>query len=281
MPSKRDSDIFVDTLAAMIKDPQALIIKKERWKDYYLFSIESPSIASEAQPGQFVMVRINPHPFPLLRRPFSIHSKNKKKLEIFFQITGIGTRMLSQKERDDFLDMIGPLGKGFQIEADLRRKDTALVGGGRGIAPLYFLAEELSQQGASVKIFYGGKSLKDLPLKTRFKASGFDLYCSTDDGSFGFKGLVSDYLKIELEKSTPDLIFSCGPEPMMKKIAHLAQIKNIPTQFSLESYMGCGFGICWGCVKRIRKNNNEEWVKICEEGPVFNGEEIIWQEDGK
>ncbi len=265
----------------MIKDSQARIVGKKSWNNYYLLSLESPSIASQAQPGQFIMVRICPGPYPLLRRPFSIHSKDEKNIDIFFQVSGLGTELLSQKKADDILDILGPLGKGFHGGASLDGKDVVAVGGGRGIAPLYFLAQELRSHGASVKIFYGGKNLEDIPLKEKFEQEGYDLYCSTDDGSFGFKGFVSEHLKAELEKLKPARIFSCGPEEMMKKIARFAAEKDIPAEFSLESVMGCGFGICWGCVKRIKKNGEEGWIKICEEGPVFPSEEIIWAEEEK
>ncbi len=265
----------------MIKDSQARIIDKKSWNNYYLFSLESPRIASQANSGQFIMIRISHHPYPLLRRPFSIHSKDEKSIDIFFQVSGSGTDLLSQKKVGDILDILGPLGKGFHGGASLNGKDVVAAGGGRGIAPLYFLAKELRSHGASVKIFYGGKSLEDIPLKEKFESEGFDLYCSTDDGSFGFKGFITEYLKTELEKFTPSRIFSCGPEEMMKKIAQFAAKKNIPAEFSLESVMGCGFGVCWGCVKRIKKNGEEGWVKICEEGPVFSSEEIVWTEDEK
>ncbi|MBL7083674.1 MAG: dihydroorotate dehydrogenase electron transfer subunit [Candidatus Aminicenantes bacterium] len=265
----------------MIKDPQALIVGKKNWEDYYLFSLESSGIASQALPGQFIMVRISAQPQPLLRRPFSIHSKEKKNIEIFFQITGLGTSLLSQKRIGESLDILGPLGKGFVTGESFQDKVIVAVGGGRGIAPLYFLSQELCSSGASVKIFYGGKSHKDLPLKEKFEKDGIELFCSTDDGSFGYKGFVSDFFKAELEKLNPSCVFACGPEEMMKKIAQITQEKNIPAEFSLESVMGCGFGACWGCVKKIKKNFKEEWTKICEEGPVFSREEIIWTEEEK
>jgi dihydroorotate dehydrogenase electron transfer subunit len=262
----------------MIKDSQARIVGKKSWNNYFLLSLESPRIAAQARPGQFIMVRISPEPYPLLRRPFSIHSKDEKNVDIFFSVSGLGTDLLSQKKEYDILDVLGPLGKGFNEGASLKGKDVVAVGGGRGIAPLYFLARELRAFEASVKVFYGGKSLDDIPLKEKFEQEGFDLYCSTDDGSFGFKGFISEYFKAELEKFSPSRIFSCGPEEMMKKIARIAAKKNIPAEFSLESVMGCGFGVCWGCVKRIKKNGEEGWIKICEEGPVFSSEEIIWTE---
>ncbi len=265
----------------MIKNPQAKIIRKESWKDYYLFTLESPRIAPQAHPGQFIMVRVTLEPYPLLRRPLSIHFKDENRIEIFFQVTGLGTSLLSKKTTDDTLDILGPLGKGFGISPGLEGKEVILVGGGRGIAPLYFLAHQLRSLKSSAKIFYGGKTLEDLPLKEKLEKNDFEIFCSTDDGSFGYKGLVSDFLKAELEQSFPAFIFACGPEPMMRKIAEMAREKSIPAEFSLESVMGCGFGACWGCVKRIKKGNEEEWLKICEEGPVFSEKEIIWQEEEK
>lgn len=263
----------------MIKDPDARITDKKSFGDYYLFSLESPRIASEAQPGQFIMVRTGPNLYPLLRRPFSIHSKDKKNIQIFFKIIGVGTSLLSQKEMKDSLDIIGPLGKGFTSGPEFKGKKVVAVGGGRGIAPLYFLAQTLRSQGASVKVFYGGKTVEDLPLKEKIARKGFDLFCSTDDGSFGFEGLVSDFFEQEIKNLNPFFIYSCGPEPMMKKIAKIAQAKKIPAEFSLESVMGCGIGACFGCVKRIKKNDDPGWLKVCQEGPVFARDEIIWQEE--
>jgi len=265
----------------MIKHSQARITHKETWEDYFLFSLESPIIASQAQPGQFIMVRTSLNSNPLLRRPFSIHSKERKNIEIFFQKSGLGTSILSQKKPNEFLDIIGPLGKGFNSELDLNRKDVALIGGGRGIAPIYFLAQKLRSQGALVRVFYGGKTFSDLPLKEKFEKAGIKLLCSTDDGSLSFKGFITDLFEIEIEKLLPAYIYACGPELMMKKLAKTALDKKIPAEFSLESVMGCGFGVCWGCVRKIVKDGEAGWHKICEEGPVFKAEEIIWQEEEK
>ena len=224
----------------MVKDPRARIVDKKNWKSYFLLSLESPRIAAQAQSGQFIMVRVSAHTQPLLRRPFSIHSKSEKTVEIFFQITGLGTELLSQKKPEEALDIIGPLGKGFVAGEDLKGKDIALVGGGRGIAPLYFLSQKLRSYGAAARIFYGGKSQEDLPLKEKFEKEGFDLHWSTDDGSSGFKGFISDLFKTELEKFTPDRIFACGPELMMKKISLIAREKNIPQNSRLSLSWAAG-----------------------------------------
>lgn len=260
----------------MIKDPEARIMRTQTWKDYHLLSLESPLIASQIQPGQFVMVRIGPHSHPLLRRPFSIHFVKGEIIEIFFQNTGLGTSLLSEKKENETLDILGPLGNGFRLEDNLKGVETAVVGGGRGIAPLFYLTHRLSALGAFVKTFYGGRTQADLPLRERFKSSGHELLCSTDDGSFGYTGLITDFFLDQLKISIPDRIYACGPEPMLRKIGQIAQKNHILADLSLESVMGCGFGACWGCVKMIKKEGKKEWRKICEDGPVFSPDEIIW-----
>jgi len=263
----------------MPKDPAAKIIRNEEWGDYHLFRIESAAVTPGSQPGQFLMVRVNDSIYPLLRRPLSIHARERTILEIFFKVTGQGTALLAQRKEGQELDILGPLGKGFAWDAGLKGQAVLLVGGGRGIAPLYFLAQELRASGVRVKVLYGGRSLPDLALRQKFEKSGLDVACSTDDGTHGFRGVVTELLQEEIKKNIPAALYACGPDPMMKKTAEIAGRKKIPAQFSLESMMGCGFGACWGCVKRIRKGDAGAWRKICEDGPVFSAEEIVWEEE--
>jgi len=267
--------------AEMMVDPAARIVSRESWGSYFLFIVESPLIARRAAAGQFVMIKVADVPSPLLRRPFSIHNRNGKEIELFFKITGEGTAILSRKKAGETLDIIGPLGKGFDLalaaeKGQATAKAALAVGGGRGIAPLFFLARELAAAGRPVKVLYGGRTASDLPLRDRFKTAGLDPACSTDDGSLGFKGLVTDLLEKELKASPAAAIYACGPEPMLRTIAGLAAAARIPAQLSLESHMGCGFGACWGCVKKIRRDGEESWVKVCEDGPVFRAEEVVW-----
>lgn len=265
----------------MFIDRRARVARTEEWGDYHCLSLESPEIASQARPGQFLMVKINDTPHPLLRRPLSIHARNGNTVEVFFKVSGTGTSLLANKREQETLDLLGPLGKGFRLEEGLEGKAVWAVGGGRGIAPLYFLAQEILGWKAGFKVLYGGKTRTDLPLLPKFTSLGAETICSTDNGSLGFPGLVSDLLRMELRKTKPDLICACGPEAMMEVISRIAFTEKIPAQFSLETLMGCGFGACWGCVKRLRLGGSEEWVKVCEEGPVFAGEEIVWPEEKK
>ena len=225
------------------------------------------------------MIRTGDFSHPLLRRPISIHSARDGIVEIYFQRAGIGTALLGQTERGDLLDVSGPLGKGFHLELPAGKKRAACVGGGRGIAPLYFLAQKLRAGGVDPLIFYGGKTRADIPLEKKFAAEGFETRISTDDGSAGFEGFVTDLLAAALREYAPDRVFACGPEAMMEEVARIARERNLDAEFSLESYMGCGFGACWGCVRKIKNGTDEEWVKVCEEGPVFTAGRIVWQEE--
>jgi len=263
----------------MLNDPAALIIRRKSWNGYVLLKLKSPRIARRSKPGQFLMVRVSGRPNPLLRRPLSIHAQDKDGVELFFARAGLGTGILADKKTGERLDILGPLGKGFTMPKAVKGKTFGLVGGGRGIAPLYFLARELQAKGGYPRVFYGGKSEADLPLLRKLASQKMEVFISTDDGSAGFPGLVTAMLEKELSRSgRPALIYACGPDPMMKRIGEIAAELGIPAQLSLESIMGCGIGACWGCVHKIRKGGAAEWIKICEEGPVFWASEIIWEE---
>lgn len=264
---------------AMKLVPGAKILTKQSWGDFRLFRFETPVQAAAARPGQFVMIRVAETPYPLLRRPISLHAKEDGALEIFFKIAGEGTALLAEKNVGETLDILGPLGSGFNLSEDMRGKTAFLVGGGRGIAPLYFLGRELQTKGATVRVLYGGRTADELPIREKFAAAGLDPVCATDDGSIGFSGFVTGLLESEIENKRPDRLFVCGPDAMMRRCADIAVRLGIPAQISLESIMGCGFGACWGCVKRLRKDGEGRWRKICEDGPVFPAEEIVWEEE--
>lgn len=269
---------FCYFVPVMLHDPRAPILSKKSWGDFHLFRIESKALTAKAAPGQFLMVRTTGGNDPLLRRPISLHDAGNDWLEIFFRVAGRGTALMAAKKEGETLDILGPLGNGYRLSGRWKGKETWLIGGGRGIAPLYFLGRVLSGKGARVKVFYGGRTLAEIPLREKIESAGFPLVCSTDDGSFGFKGFVTTLLEKELHSATPAGLFVCGPDPMMERAAGLALGRDIPAQLSLEAIMGCGFGACWGCVKRIKKGDEGKWRKICQDGPVFAAEDIVWDE---
>ncbi|MGQ9471533.1 MAG: dihydroorotate dehydrogenase electron transfer subunit [Candidatus Aminicenantales bacterium] len=253
------------------------VVAHEAWEEYHLLAIQAPAVAKRAHPGQFLMIQVEPSYFPLLRRPFSIHYSHDDRVEVFFKLVGTGTSLLAAKRCGDKINFIGPLGKGFTIPKEPAFGPLVLVGGGRGIAPLRFLAHELRAGGHLPVIFYGGQSKKDLPLTAYFQAEGFELLLATEDGSLGFRGLITELLEKEIPRLNPSRLYVCGPEAMMRRVSQLNQRWLIPAEFSLEAKMGCGFGVCYGCVWLIRNREKAEWTRICQEGPVFSGEAIIWR----
>lgn len=265
----------------MFRDPEARIVGKETWGDYVLLSFESSKVSALARPGQFLMVKVADGPYPLLRRPLGIHLRKDKTLGVFFKTAGEGTALLARRNTGETLDILGPLGKGFSVDPCLSGKTVFAVGGGRGIAPLYFLAWELRALGAAVKVLYGGRTKDDVPLATRFHDEGFDLVLTTDDGSAGRKGFVTAALEEESGRTAPVMIFACGPDPMLEAVGRIAAAQAVSAELSLESRMGCGFGACWGCVQRVRVDGKPAWVKICEDGPVFPSDAVVWDQDAR
>jgi dihydroorotate dehydrogenase electron transfer subunit len=246
----------------------------QSWGDHFRFVVDAPEVGRTARPGQFVMVKVSEGTAPLLRRPLGLHDAGPEGFELYFRVAGQGTEILSRKRPGDRLDVIGPLGRGFTVAAN--GQTAWLVGGGRGIAPLLFLARVLKAAGAGPVVFYGGRTIDDIPLRDRLGKAGLEVLCSTDDGSFGFAGFVTALVEKELARTRPDHVYACGPDPMMKALAAITAKHGLPAEFSLESVMGCGVGACWGCVHRIKNESGDGWVKICEEGPVFPGERILW-----
>lgn len=260
----------------MTIERDARLREVQSWGDFYRFAIDAPAVGTDARPGQFVMIKVSDATAPLLRRPLGIHDADERGFELFFKVAGRGTEILSRKKPGDRIDVLGPLGRGFSIAAAAAGRTAYLVGGGRGIAPLFFLARALVRAGVRPVVFYGGRTLADIPIRERFEREGIDLRASTDDGSFGFAGFVTALVDRDLASSRPDRLYACGPDPMMKALAAIAARHGVPAEFSLESVMGCGIGACWGCVHRIKNEHGDGWVKICEEGPVFPGERILW-----
>ena len=242
--------------------------------DNVRLTLESPMIAETAKPGQFVMIQTGTGKDPLLRRPFSIHQASSNGLiQIFFKNVGRGTNILAHSRVDEILDVFGPLGRGYEIFPE---QPACLVGGGLGIAPLLFLAKTIYQSARDNSrdlIILGGRTKDEVePLIEDFKQFGLPVRCTTDDGSYGIKGFVTDVLKSEsvLEKAQ---VYACGPDPMLEQVHKICREKNAGCQVSVESVMACGMGACLGCNIPAR---NGDYVHVCIDGPVFNAEDLVW-----
>ena len=245
---------------------------------HFKLVISSKYISSHASPGQFVNVRVSEGYDPLLRRPLSLHRINQQheKFELLYEVVGKGTELLSKYNVGAELDILGPLGKGFTIE---KKEIAILVGGGMGVAPLLALADELKSKVKIIYILIGAKNMDRVLTEESFKEITNEILVSTDDGSYGKKGFISDLLLDVLENTLGEkdldntTLYACGPHPMLKAISDIAFQKKIPCQVSMEQRMACGIGTCLGCV--IKTKNG--YKKVCDDGPVFDAKEIIWQ----
>ena len=245
----------------------------------WIIWLRCPEIAREAKPGQFVMVSCGEE--CTLPRPFSIHQVNDKGIALLFQVVGKGTAWLSQRQTSDDVDIFGPLGNGFSIYPT--SNNLLLVAGGIGIAPLRFLADEAVQQGKQTTLLLGASSaVRLLPFPEDSSNHGLltdgilpwkiNIAKVTDDGSEGYKGLVTDLIVDYIDRV--DQIFACGPSPMYKTMAQMPELKDKPVQVSLEVGMACGLGVCYGCSIRTKTGLKQ----VCKDGPVFNLEDILWDE---
>jgi dihydroorotate dehydrogenase electron transfer subunit len=254
-----------------------LIVKQiQVASNYYLLEFTAPQLAQQAQPGQFVHVKCGSTSDPLLRRPISINSVNRQigTVTLLYRLAGRGTELLASKQTGELLNVMGPLGKGFDISHPGGK--VLLVAGGIGIAPLYFLLQELLVKGVKPLVFVGARTVDDLLLISEIKALGVTVEVATEDGSANFQGRVTELLPRELLDT--DMIYTCGPTPMMQAVATLAQEKGIATQVSLEEHMGCGVGACLTCSCKIKAKVGSEYKRVCADGPVFNAEEVCWGE---
>jgi dihydroorotate dehydrogenase electron transfer subunit len=254
-------------------DDRARVVQREALGGEYFRLRLRPSRPFEAQPGQFAMIKVTDGIDPLLRRPFSIHrtmGKESGEFEILFKVVGSGTRILSQAHVGDRLDVLAPLGRGFR----LRGTRPLIVGGGIGVAPLLFLAEEFLGQGARPKLLLGGRKDRDILCHNDFQCLAVPFAVATEDGSLGEPGLVTRLLERELEGGTPGAtVYACGPPPMLAAVSHLCRQRQVPCQVSLEAHMACGVGACLGCVA---PGVRAPYLRVCKEGPVFDAEEIRW-----
>lgn len=267
-------------------------------------------ISSAAAPGQFVHIHVRraqsdrqqlealaqPSPQPLLRRPFSISGIDNKvsgSMILLYKTRGVGTQLLAQVRPGDYLDVMGPLGRGFTLakphpkpQPDLLSQPPAplphvlLIGGGLGIAPLVFLALTLARAGQHVTVFYGANTACEMPAAmSRLQSTGagerIQVFTTTLDGSAGLTGIVTDLLTAEpsaAELSGIDFIYTCGPEPMMEAVEQFAAARGIEGEMSLETTLACGVGACLGCARRLRASVGSEavYAEVCKDGPVFS-----------
>ncbi|KZE65808.1 dihydroorotate dehydrogenase [Fictibacillus phosphorivorans] len=240
-------------------------------RNIFEMKLTGPGVGNMTSPGQFLHVSIGNHTSKLLRRPLSICDVDLEREEVtlLYRAQGDGTKQLSEKQNGELVDVLGPLGNGFNMdEVDIKRS-ALLVGGGIGVPPLYYLGKQLKNTGVQVTFILGYQSLEDSFYIDKFKEIG-ETIVTTADGSFGIKGFVTDAMEQSLKEEP--VIYSVGPAVMLKAVEEKAD--SLDGYLSLEERMGCGIGACFACVcpTETRKSG---YVKICSDGPVFKMGEVV------
>lgn len=267
-------------------DIDAAVLSNTRLSDdYSVLALDAAEIAGLAHPGQFVMVKPSRTTDPLLRRPFSIFEILRDSnghplgLSILNKRIGVGTRLIYDAEPGARLSCLGPLGRPFEpVEPPVQ---AWMVAGGVGLAPFLTLAEALARRGTPATLFYGARRARDLYYIEAFERLGVRIVASTEDGSLGAKGFVTGPLNDALAALRPGgqvKLYVCGPTPMMRAVATIAEFHGQPCDVSLEQVMGCALGGCYSCVVLTRQvGAPPHFVRSCLEGPVFDAERIVWE----
>ncbi|MDP2982384.1 MAG: dihydroorotate dehydrogenase electron transfer subunit [Candidatus Latescibacter sp.] len=259
-----------------MREYEAGILRTERrTPGGYIIEVACGEIAQNAVPGQFVQARAGRGTDPFLRRTFSICGSRPEYgiISLMIDVVGLGTALLCSLKRGEMLNLVGPLGNGFDQSLG-GNGSVVLVAGGFGAAPLLFLAESIRQSGKRPAVFLmGGKTVTHLSLIEGLICESVSVLEATDDGSRGYHGLVSFLLEERMGELSPGALYACGPRPMMKAVAKIAKKSGVPCQVSLEERMACGIGVCLGCAVRMADGS---MVRSCKEGPVFDADEVSW-----
>jgi len=248
------------------------IIKNIRVADeYFILIVKNKQLAKKIKPGQFFSIRVISDGFdPLLGRPISVFDVNGDEISFLYKISGRGTEILSKQKEGIFLTTIGPLGNGFDVNSDA--ENIALIGGGVGMPPLYYLAKYYSNK--NITFFYGGRSKEHiLFLDNWYNLANVKLVLTTDDGTIGDRGMVITPYERYLKDGGFDMVFACGPTPMLKAIDTLSLQYKQSGQISLEARMACGVGACLACVCPTVDGGKK---RICADGPAFSFGELSW-----
>lgn len=261
------------------------IFSVQRVGDYLHFTVVAPGVASAFRPGQFVAVAVGgPRSAMLLRRSFALYEATPSTdfagtVQFVMAVHGPGTEWIGGRTRGDTLDLVGPLGTPFPLPND--PVPAVLVGGGYGTAPLIPLARALTAAGSSVEFVIGAATASRLFGELAAKRIAGSVTVTTDDGSAGLRGLVTDPLTDVIVASGAQVVYACGPMPMLRAVGDVARGCAIPAQVAVEEAMACGIGVCMTCVLPVRgEDGSSRFVRSCVEGPVFSADRVRWSDVG-
>jgi dihydroorotate dehydrogenase electron transfer subunit len=274
----------------MMNAPARIIENVALAPSVYRVRFEAPGLAATIRPGQFLMMRIMETTDPLLGRPFALYDTVRDSrgrpmgIDVVYLVMGKFTRRLAVHGRDEQVEIWGPLGNGFPDLSGI--KHVALVAGGIGQTPFLAYARKLlgergyggqaaQRQVEKVSLYYGVRTAELAAGIEDFRAAGVTVHLASDDGTIGFRGVVTQLLD---QHEPPDHLIGCGPEPMLKALAQHALRRKVPCHLSLESPMACGIGICFSCVAPLRTSAGWDYRRICLDGPVFDATDLAWAE---
>src|SRR6516225_10770197 len=259
------------------------VLTVRRVDAYYAMTVVAPGIAARFRPGQFVAVAVGGQETSmLLRRAFSIHDVRPDHggtVEFVFAVVGPGTQWLSERRTRDALDVAGPRGRPFPLPRD--PVNALLVGGGYGSAPLFALGDKLRGRGCTVDFLLGAASVDRVFGALTARRSGHTAVITTEDGSMGARGVVTDVLSQVIHEARTDVLYACGPMPMLRQVTTLAGRYDIPVQVLVEEAMACGTGVCMTCVLPVvGEDGVTRMTRSCIDGPVFRGDLVRWDDVG-
>jgi len=245
-----------------------IVESKQVHENIFVQKIHSPEIARLIRPGQFLNIRVSETTFPLLRRPFSICDVDGENIFLMFNILGEGTKILAHKRNGDLVDILGPLGNGFNLDGDY--KTAIIIAGGLGAAPFPFVTRKIKRS-KKILTFVGGRTKQDV---ITYGLENFNL--SSDDGSIGFNGNVVQSLgqNLSMIDIPASKVFGCGPNAMLKVLKDFCIKHDLDCEVSTECAMACGFGICQGCPIEST-SNSDKYLLVCKDGPVFNVKDVV------
>lgn len=239
----------------------------------YDMELHAPRIARRIQPGQFVHLKIPGMDGHILRRPFSVRECEREAglVRILYQVVGKGSAHMTTLAPGCQVDVMGPMGNGWELPSKADR--VLFVLGGVGAAPLFMFGQEVVKAGAQLDVCMGAQTEAALVLKPHYEALlGQEPYCATDDGSYGHAGFVTALAQKLVDAYDYDLVCCCGPEPLMRIVAAMAQEADVPCQVSMEKRMACGIGACLSCVVETTSGK----ARSCVDGPVFDARKVVW-----
>ncbi len=264
-----------------MKRVRAEVLSTRKLGSYHSLTLVAPEIAEKARPGQFLAVKVPEGREFLLRRHFAIHQASRRggwagTLEFVVDPAGPGTSWLTTTKAHEFLEVIGPLGKGFAYPKNLT--NCLLVAEGHGAAPMYFLAQELLARGKRVDMVVGGQTLEHVFKPIEGKRLSQTVTIVTADGTLGERGSVMDGLVEATERTQAGVVYAAAPARTLERIAAFCRERSLPAQILIEERMGCGFGLCQTCVVPIARKDGRGYdhLRSCVDGPVFNPARVVW-----